>query len=369
MDSVISGLHQFPQNLTRFEANLRNIKDLFPEDFDFPFGENTCAYHRAFNADCKANEVVDGKTCSGWDGCEKLCCVEDACSGESCSKCMAEPGCAWHEEGNGCLNYCMLDGTCVSDPNSEYYSDGECPINVCCEAKIAECFACKEGLNIFEYCNLYPETNGCMQDCPDCVSVGGAWFEGSCYRDCPYQQCYNDMYGCYEALTQEMCEYHDSCDTCNTDDRCIWRDADNKCDYNYNNDKKHIIEKFNLQHKKFELSCYPTYPKQLDAGKYEFYDWQGYMLGELNYKQPWTVIFDGVNVKCKNRDKLGRWGSLGKHWKFESCAQACLDKDGCNFVLWRHFNMDCTSFKQCEPETISPSRLCSAAQMTKNMLS
>ena len=33
--------------------------------------------------------------------------------------------------------------------------------SVCCQAQIAECLACKAGMNVTEYCKISPQTIGC----------------------------------------------------------------------------------------------------------------------------------------------------------------------------------------------------------------
>jgi len=70
---------------------------------------------------------------------------------------------------------------------------------------------------------------------------------------------------------------------------------------------------------------------------------------------PWSIVSEESNMFCNGikagpTDGWNGWNNLGFHDSLETCAEACIEFEGCNFSAWRTDSGQgqCTGYSTCE---------------------
>jgi len=79
------------------------------------------------------------------------------------------------------------------------------------------------------------------------------------------------------------------------------------------------------------------------------------LLLAIGYAQtgPWNILSEESNLFCNGIKVIDGWSNLGFHNSLETCAEACIEFEGCNFSAWRTDSGQgqCTGFSTCELKT------------------
>jgi len=76
------------------------------------------------------------------------------------------------------------------------------------------------------------------------------------------------------------------------------------------------------------------------------------LLIAISYAQtePWSIVSEESNMFCNGIKIINTWNNLGFHNSLETCAEACIEFEGCNFSAWRTDSGQgqCTGYSTCE---------------------